>query len=129
MKGQAGLLQSDLHVVVVSAGDLDEFHTASLEVCDVSDDVVGQESDVLHTGTVVEVDIFFDLRLLLALGWFVDGHLDDLVWRGHHDTLQSGEFTTQLLINRLLEPIRKATHVQICLSSTDQKRWNPRAFS
>jgi hypothetical protein len=33
------------------------------------------------------------LGLLLALGGFVDGHLDDFVGRGHDDTLQGGEFT------------------------------------
>lgn len=93
VQDQTSLLHPHLEILVICVGDLDKLHAASLEVGDIPDDVVCPESDVLNTRTVVEVDVFFDLRLLLALGWLVDGHFDDFVRGSHHDTLQSGEFT------------------------------------
>ena len=95
LQHQARLLQASRHIGVVCLRDLDELHSASLQVGDVADNVVGLESDVLDTGTVVEVHILLDLGLLLALGRLIDGHLDDLVGRRHDDTLQGREFTTK----------------------------------
>ena len=43
---------------------------------------------MLDTGTAIEINVFFDLALLLALGRLVDGHLDDIVGRTHDDTLE-----------------------------------------
>ena len=65
----------------------------ALELCDGVDDVFGSESDVLNTGTAIEVDIFFDLGLLLTLGRLVDRHFDDVVGGRHNDTLEGREFT------------------------------------
>lgn len=93
VKNQTRLLETDLDVLIIRVGDLDEFNSACLEVGDVPDDVVGQECNVLHTGAVVVVHIFLDLGLLLADGGLVDGHLDDFVGRCHDDGLECRVFT------------------------------------
>lgn len=93
VKNQAGLLEPDLDVLVIRVRDLDEFNSACLEVGDVPNNIVGQECNVLHTGAVVVVHVFFDLGLLLADGGLVDGHFDNFVGRGHDDGLEGGVFT------------------------------------
>lgn len=98
LQHQSGLLEPGLHVGVICVRDLDELDSAGLQVGDVADDVVCEKGDVLHTGTVVEVHVLLNLRLLLALCGLVDGHLDDLVGGGHDDTLQSGEFTGAMML-------------------------------
>ena len=40
---------------------------------------------MLYASAVIEVDVFFDLGLLFAVGGFVDGHFDDVVGGGHDD--------------------------------------------
>jgi hypothetical protein len=79
LQNQARLLQPGLHVDVVCLGDFDELHASSLQVGDVADDIVGLESNVLDTGTIVEINVLLDLRLLLALRGLIDWHLDHLV--------------------------------------------------
>lgn len=93
VQDQTRLLHPHFQAFIVCIGNLDELHATSLEVGDIPDDVVCAESDVLDSSTVIKIDVLFDLRLLLALGWLVDRHFDNLVRGSHHDTLQSGKFT------------------------------------
>jgi len=85
---QPGLLEPQLHAVVVRLGDLDELDASGLEIRDRADDIVRAQGDVLHARPAVEVDVLLDLGLLLALGWLVDGHLDHVVGAGHDDGFQ-----------------------------------------
>lgn len=124
---QSRLLQTRLHIFIICGWDLDELDAARFEVGDVPNNVVRHESNVLDTGSVVEVNILLNLGLLLALGGLVDGHLHNLVGGGHDDTLQGGEFTE--IVSNCRSRAEAITYVQICESSTDQNLWKPRAFS
>ena len=46
-------------------------------------DIVGSDSDVLHTSAFVVVDVLFDLALLATFGWLIDGELDVAVAVGN----------------------------------------------
>ena len=92
MQNQPRLFESDLHILVISVGDFDELDTPGFQVSDVPDDVVGEESNVLHTGAVVEVDVFFDLGFLFAVRGLVDGHFYDFVGRRHYDGFEGRVF-------------------------------------
>lgn len=73
------LLKSHLHTIVIRLRHLDELNTSCFQIRNVAYDVVGAQGNVLDAWSAVEVDVFFDLRLLFALGRLVDGHLDDVV--------------------------------------------------
>ena len=60
---------------------------------------------MLHARAAMEVDVLFDLGLLLTMCGLVDGHFDQLV---------RGGMTTDLSVEYL---------VKISLSPTDQERW------
>lgn len=87
MQLQTCLLQPDLDILVVCIWDFDELDASCFQVCDVADDIVCSEGNMLHAGAVVEVHVLFDLGLLFTLCGLVDGHLDNFVRRGHDDAL------------------------------------------
>ena len=72
-------------VVVVCVGNAEEFDASFSERADCFNDGLSLEGDVLSSCAVIVIDVFLDLRLLLALGGLVDGHLDVLVVVSHHD--------------------------------------------
>lgn len=78
-------LQSHAHRRVICLRNIDEFHAASSQIADSGDDIVRSERNMLDASAAVEVDVFLDLGLLLAGRGLVDGHLDDVVGRCHHD--------------------------------------------
>src|SRR5258706_6368286 len=49
------------HVFIVIARRLQEFYAALLQITYGGDDIAGIDGDVLHTGTVVEFQVLFDL--------------------------------------------------------------------
>ena len=53
---------------------------------------------VLYTCAVVEVNVFFDLTLLLAVRWFIDGHLDHVIRTRHNYRFESGELRAYVLV-------------------------------
>lgn len=53
---------------------------------------------MLDTSAIVEVNVFFNLALLLAVGGLVDGHFHDFIWTGHDDRLQSRELGADVFV-------------------------------
>lgn len=102
---KAGLLQPCLDIGIVCLGHLDKLHPAGFQVGDVANNVVGSKRNVLDPGAIIEVDILLDLGLFLPLSGLVDRHLDYLVRRRHHDTLQRGEFSERALVYLQAETI------------------------
>lgn len=47
---------------------------------------------MLNARAIEEFDVFFYLRLFLAVRGFVDGHLDELVGGSHDDGFEGREF-------------------------------------
>lgn len=80
-------------VVIVRSGDGQEFDTSSSEAFDSVNNIRAVQSNMLDTGTSVEINIFLDLRLSLAISGFVDGHLNLLIEIGHDDRSQRREFS------------------------------------
>src|SRR5215212_7411786 len=64
------------NAVVIRRRDLEEFHSARLQVAHRLYDVVRRNRYVLHSGTIVELEILIDLRFLLSFGRLVDRKLD-----------------------------------------------------
>ncbi len=61
--------------------------------------VIGAEGEVLDAGgVVVPVEVFLDLRLLLARGGLVDGHLDEALAAGHDLGHQGGVVGGDVLV-------------------------------
>ena len=68
--------------------------------------------DVLHTRTVIELEIFIDLRLLLALGRLVDRELDAAVAIAHHLRHQRRVLgADRLVVER--EDVGEAQHILV----------------
>src|SRR5205823_8676772 len=53
-----------------------KFNAALLQAAHGSDDVRGVERNMLHAGTAIEIQVFFNLRFAASLGRFVDGEFD-----------------------------------------------------
>jgi hypothetical protein len=94
----ARLLQPHLHAIVVRLRHLDKLNTSRLQIRNIAHDIVCSERNVLHTRSTIKVNILFYLRLLLALGGLVDGHLDDVVGRAHDDGLERRVLCADVLI-------------------------------
>jgi len=75
------------------------------------DDVLRIERDILNARAAVEVDDFFDLRLLFAFGRLIERHL--------HNSF-SADTATLFMRENLLNALS---------SSMVQKRLNPRQFT
>jgi hypothetical protein len=86
------------HRIVVSLRNLDELHTSGLQISDSLDDIVGAKGDMLYACAAIEVDVLFYLRLLLALGWLVNGHFDNFIGRRHYDRLERGKLGADVFI-------------------------------
>ncbi len=122
---QVYVAQTSSQLVVVGVGDLIEEHnTTGLHAKDGLNDVLGAHSDVLNTRASIVVAELLDLTLSLAIGRFVDGHLDLLVEVSHHDGAQRRELgVDHLVIDRpesmevehLLVPLSDRFHFSIWL--------------
>ena len=111
----ARTLQPQPHRLVVRLRHLDELHAPCFQIRDIADDIVGAKRDVLDSRAAVEVDVFLDLALLLALGRLVDGHLDDVVRTAHDDALQRGVLCANILVVDGPEAV-KAEHILIIVT-------------
>src|SRR6202022_1906695 len=70
--------------VVVSPGYSEELDSSVSQFRDRLDDVVGRNRDVLASWSLIEFEIFVDLRFLLALRRLVERELDAAVPVGDH---------------------------------------------
>lgn len=89
-------LEALAHGVIVRGGDVDEVDAARAQGRDGGDDVRREEGDVLDARARVEDDVLLDLGHLLARSGLVDGHLDNVVGRGHDDGAQGRELGADL---------------------------------
>jgi hypothetical protein len=94
LKYQTRLLQASLHIRVVCVGNLDELASTSQQRArnnprsrNTWTSTTVLVYSILHFAQTIS-HVFLDLGLFLALCWLVDGHLDDLVGRGHDNTTQ-----------------------------------------
>ena len=78
------------------------------------ENVVGGQSDVLHAGALVEVEILFDLRLAASFGRLVDGELHVAVAVGHHLRHQRRVFRGDVFVVEVLVEL-EAHHVGVKL--------------
>src|SRR5579862_7070901 len=76
------------------------------------DDVVGGHGNVLHTGTVIILQVFLDLRFALALSRLVDGKFHALVAIAHHLRHQGRVLRADVLVVEMLEQA-EAHHIAI----------------
>lgn len=53
---------------------------------------------MLHTGSVVELHVFFDLGLFLSVRGLVDGHFDHVIGAGHDDRFECAVFGGDLVV-------------------------------
>lgn len=88
--------QALAHGGVVGRRDADELDAALAHGGHGGQDVVREQGNVLHAGAAVEDDELLDLRLLLARGGLVDGHLDHAVGRAHDDRVEGAELGADL---------------------------------
>ena len=52
-------------IIIVVVGDVEEFNPSQTQFRYGADDIISSNSNVLYTGSIVEVEVFFDLCLLL----------------------------------------------------------------
>src|SRR5688572_3952011 len=62
--------------VIVGRGYAQELDPVIAQLAYRVDNASGGHGDMLHTGAVIEIKVFLDLRFLLALGWLVDREFD-----------------------------------------------------
>ena len=121
---KVGVLEADLEVLIVRRRHGQELAAARAQGLDRLDDVVGAERNVLRAGAAVKLDILLDLRLALADGGLVDGHLDLFVIVGHDDRAESRKLGHDLLVvdgpeavevEHLLVPLGDGDHLVVAL--------------
>ncbi len=118
------------------------------------DDVVGSESDVLHTRSSIVLDILLNLTDPLARSWLIDWHLDGPLPISDHHRTEAAVLCVDLMGREKREQrerrerreqreqrerrvkggggssmrTERYSGVLTILSSTDQKRWNCSVF-
>ena len=92
------VLQLLAEQIVVCCWDSQELAPSCLHSGDCFNDVISSQSDVLHSCSTVEVDVFLNLTLTFAISGLVDGHLDVLIEIGNDNGAESREFSVDLLI-------------------------------
>src|SRR5205085_12387319 len=73
-------------LIVISRRNVQKLYAPPVQVVDRLDNVIRRERTMLDTFAVVEVEILFDLRLLLAFGRLIDRELNKAVPVAHYLT-------------------------------------------
>lgn len=75
---------------------------------------VGVDTYMLHTSSIVKVNILLNLALLLPRGWLVDRHLHHIIRTGHHNRLKRGEVGADVFVVDRPETVEpKASFVEV----------------
>jgi hypothetical protein len=91
-----------LQLGVVGVGDGQEVYSLLLHLRDGFDYVVRGKGDVLHAGTLVEIEILLDLGFPAAFGGLVDGEFDEAVAVGHDFGHEGGVFGGDVVVVEVL---------------------------
>lgn len=86
--------------LVVRRGHAQELDAARAQRCDGVQDVMRAQRDVLDALAAVVFDVLLNLRLALARGGLVDGHLDHLAVVRHNDRAQRAVLGVHLRCGR-----------------------------
>src|ERR1700754_4793619 len=105
---------------MVRVGHGDKLNASTLQARNVSNDILRSQCNVLHTRSVVEVNVLLDLAFPDSFGWFVNRHFDGLIGRSHYDALEGRVVSTNIFVvdrpeavetQRLLVVVASSVHL------------------
>src|SRR5512133_2820890 len=135
----ADLADAALDLVVVRVRGVEEEHAPLLHRLDGADDVLALQRNVLHAGSVVELEVLLDLALALALCRLVDRELDLAAAVRHHLRHQSRVLGLDLVVAEVddvrhpedalveLDPVVHATELDVTDDMVERLQADARA--